>query len=104
MKTLFRETYGAVKCQHTGRKAGSVKSSVFLALLFTELVQSHAGLARKTKRSRLALGDICPLGQSLAFGLERFSIDGKARNEVFSFHLQREVCTNPFRGGLFCDK
>lgn len=44
--------------------------------LFTELVQSHAGLARKTKRSRLALGDICPLGQSLAFGLERFSVDG----------------------------
>lgn len=49
-ETLFRETYGALKCRHTGRKAGSVRSFVLLFLLFTGWVQSHAGLARKTSK------------------------------------------------------
>lgn len=49
-EALFRETYGALKCQHTGRETGSLKGFVLLSLLLTEGVQSRAGLARTTNK------------------------------------------------------
>lgn len=49
---------------------------MLLSLLFTVWVQSRARLARKNKQNDpVALGDICHLGQLLAFGFVRFSVD-----------------------------
>lgn len=101
---LLKETYGALKCQHTGRKAGSVKSFVLLSLLFTEWVQSRAGLARKTNIMIPAcLGWHLSTRTVTSFGFWR--VFGRwHRSGMTCFHLQKKVCMNPFRSNLACDK